>query len=52
MQALDLEIRRGVTPSSSGTPVSLSNMMAAYLPGLLLLLALVVLMVWFIFQQR
>lgn len=52
MQALDLEIRRGLTPSSSGSPVSLSNLLAAYLPGLLLLLALVVLMVWFIFQDR
>jgi hypothetical protein len=52
MQALDLEIRRGSTPSSSGTPISLSHALAAYLPGLLLLLVLAVLVVWFIFQQR
>jgi hypothetical protein len=52
MQSLDLEIRRGVAPSSSGAPLSLSTVLVAYLPGLLLLLALIVLIVWFVFQQR
>ena len=51
MQALDLEIRRGTSPLAGAAPISFGSHLIAYLPGLFLLLALVVLLVWYAFQQ-
>ncbi len=51
MQALDLEMRRGASPVAGAAPISFGSHLIAYLPGLFLLLALVVLLVWYVFQQ-
>jgi serine/threonine protein kinase len=51
MQALDLEIRRGSSPLAGAAQLPLSAHLAGILPGLLLLLILALLMVWFVFQQ-
>ena len=51
MQALDLEVRRGTSPLAGAAPIPLGSHLIALLPGLFLLMVLVVLLVWYVFQQ-